>query len=47
MMVSPVKQFRYALYLTPPPDSDLWRFGCEVIGGDSLTAASCEGFSGR
>jgi hypothetical protein len=37
--------FRYALYLTPPPDSDLWRFGCDVIGRDALTGASCEGFS--
>ncbi len=37
--------FRYALYLTPPPDSDLWRFGCSVIGRDALTGASCEGFS--
>ncbi|HEY1864601.1 MAG TPA: DUF1045 domain-containing protein [Roseiarcus sp.] len=36
---------RYALYLTPPPDSDLWRFGCDVIGRDALTGASCEGFS--
>ena len=26
--------FRYALYLTPPPESDLWRFGCYVIGGE-------------
>ena len=37
--------FRYALYLTPPPDSDLWRFGCDVIGRDALSGASCEGFS--
>ena len=37
--------FRYALYLTPPPDSDLWRFGCDVIGRDPLTGASREGFS--
>jgi hypothetical protein len=37
--------FRYALYLTPPPDGDLWRFGCAVIGRDALTGASCEGFS--
>jgi hypothetical protein len=37
--------FRYALYLTPPPDSDLWRFGCDVIGRDPMTRASREGFS--
>ena len=37
--------FRYALYLTPPPESDLWRFGCDVMGGDPITCASCEGFS--
>jgi hypothetical protein len=37
--------FRYALYLTPPPDSDLWRFGCDVIGRDPLAGASREGFS--
>jgi hypothetical protein len=35
----------YALYLTPPPESDLWRFGCDVIGRDPITCASCEGFS--
>jgi hypothetical protein len=45
VMASPATQFRYALYLAPPPDSDLWRFGCQVIGRDSLTGASCEGFS--
>jgi hypothetical protein len=37
--------FRYALYLTPPPKSDLWRFGCDVIGRDALSGASTEGFS--
>jgi hypothetical protein len=36
---------RYALYLTPPPDSDLWRFGCDVIGRDPMASASREGFS--
>ena len=45
VMASPGKQFRYALYLTPPPDTDLWRFGCEVIGRDAKTGASCGGFS--
>jgi Protein of unknown function (DUF1045) len=38
-------QFRYALYLAPPPDSDLWRFGCNVIGRDAKTGASRDGFS--
>ncbi len=33
-------QLRYALYLAPPPESELWRFGCEVIGRDALTGAS-------
>ena len=37
--------FRYALYLTPSPDSDLWRFGRDVIGRDAATGLSCEGFA--
>lgn len=37
--------FRYALYLTPPPDSDLWRFGCDVVGRDPVAGAPSEGFS--
>ncbi len=36
---------RYALYLAPPPDSDLWRFGCEVVGRDALTGRSVDGFA--
>ena len=44
-MALPANQFRYALYLAPPPDSDLWRFGCDVIGRDAKTGATCEGFS--
>ena len=44
-MAMSANDFRYALYLTPPPDSDLWRFGCDVIGRDALSGASCEGFS--
>jgi hypothetical protein len=44
-MAMSANHFRYALYLTPPPDSDLWRFGCDVIGRDALTGASWEGFS--
>ena len=38
---------RYALYLTPPPDSDLWRFGCDVIGRDAWTDQSADGFVPR
>jgi hypothetical protein len=45
VMAPPAKQFRYALYLAPPPDSDLWRFGCDVIGRDPLTGSACDGFS--
>ncbi len=36
---------RYALYLAPPPDGDLWRFGCDVIGRDALTGRSVDGFA--
>ncbi len=28
---------RYAVYLTPPLGSDLWKFGCDVIGRDAST----------
>ncbi len=28
---------RYALYLTPPLQSDLWKFGCDVVGRDAST----------
>jgi hypothetical protein len=41
----PANQFRYALYLAPPPESDLWRFGCDVIGRDARTGASRVGFA--
>jgi hypothetical protein len=37
-------QFRYALYLAPPLDSELWLFGCDVIGRDARTGASRNGF---
>jgi Protein of unknown function (DUF1045) len=43
-MAMSANDFRYALYLTPPSDSDLWRFGSDVIGRDALNGASCEGF---
>jgi len=36
---------RYALYIAPPPDSDLWRFGCRVLGRDAATGATIEGFA--
>ena len=36
---------RYALYLTPPQDSDLWRFGCDVIGRDAWTGQTVDGFA--
>lgn len=29
---------RYAIYLAPPPDSALWRFGSDVIGRDATGA---------
>jgi 2'-5' RNA ligase len=38
-------QLRYALYLAPPPESELWRFGCDVIGRDALTGAPRAGFA--
>jgi hypothetical protein len=39
------KPLRYALYLAPPPESELWRFGCDVIGRDALTGAPHDGFA--
>ena len=44
-MALPANQLRYALYLAPPPESDLSRFGCDVIGRDALTGASRFGFA--
>jgi Protein of unknown function (DUF1045) len=35
---------RYAVYLAPPPASDLWRFGCETIGRDAATGEERPGF---
>lgn len=35
---------RYAIYLAPPPDSALWRFGSDVIGRDA-TGAPCSSFA--
>ncbi len=28
---------RFAIYLAPPPDTPLWRFGSEVLGYDAAT----------
>jgi hypothetical protein len=44
-MALPANQLRYALYLAPPRESELWRFGCDVIGRDALTGASHDGFA--
>jgi len=44
-MCSPTTQLRYALYLAPPTETELWRFGCDVIGRDAMTGASCDGFA--
>lgn len=44
-MCSPTTQLRYALYLAPPTKTELWRFGCDVIGRDAMTGASCNGFA--
>jgi 2'-5' RNA ligase len=44
-MRSPTTQLRYALYLAPPTESELWRFGCDVIGRDAMTGALCNGFA--
>ncbi|MGH6798927.1 MAG: hypothetical protein ACREDI_11175 [Roseiarcus sp.] len=43
-MALPANQFRYALYVAPPPESELWRFDCDGIGRDARTGASCDGF---
>jgi hypothetical protein len=44
-MAPPANQVRYALYFAPPPEGDLWRFGCEVIGRDAGTGAPLDGFA--
>jgi hypothetical protein len=44
-MALPANQFRYALYLAPPPKSDLWRFGCDVIGRDARSGAALDEFA--
>ena len=36
---------RYALYLAPPADSELWRFGSRVIGRDAASGVDISGFA--
>lgn len=36
---------RYALYLAPPPDSELWRFGSRVLGRDAESGEDIFGFA--
>lgn len=36
---------RYALYLAPPPDTPLWRFGSRVLGYDAASRALIHGFA--
>jgi 2'-5' RNA ligase len=36
---------RYAIYLAPPPDSAIWRFGSRVIGRDAATGEAIEGYA--
>jgi 2'-5' RNA ligase len=36
---------RYAVYLAPPIESELWRFGSRVLGRDAETGASFDGFA--
>jgi 2'-5' RNA ligase len=35
---------RYAIYLAPPIESELWRFGSQVLGRDAETGATVDGF---
>ena len=44
-MALPANRLRYALYLAPPRESELWRFGCDVVGRDALTGDSHDGFA--
>ncbi len=36
---------RYAIYLAPPADTALWRFGSEVLGYDAATGEELQGFA--
>jgi len=39
------QEARYAIYLAPPPDTPLWRFGSRVLGYDAATGEDLEGFA--
>lgn len=39
------RETRYALYLAPPPETELWRFGCEIIGRDAASGENLSGFA--
>ena len=36
---------RYGVYLAPPPDSALWRFGSRILGRDAATGETVPGFA--
>jgi len=36
---------RYAVYLAPPPESPLWRFGSDVVGRDAANGETRQGFA--
>ncbi len=36
---------RYAVYLAPPPESALWRFGSAVVGRDAASGEARRGFA--
>lgn len=36
---------RYAIYIAPPADTELWRFGSQVLGYDAATGADLPGFT--
>lgn len=36
---------RYAIYLAPTQDSDLWRFGCAALGRDAASAEDLPGYA--
>jgi Protein of unknown function (DUF1045) len=36
---------RYAIYLAPPPDTPLWRFGSRVLGYDAVTGEDIVGYT--
>jgi 2'-5' RNA ligase len=42
MVIAPL---RYAVYLAPPPESALWRFGSAVVGRDAASGEAQRGFA--